>query len=183
VPARETRTPTAEECWGILSAHGVPLHICRHSAQVAKVARQLAESLRRFAGESIDVHLVEAAALLHDIAKSTSLATRRDHAAEGGEVLKAMGYGRIAVLVEKHVHLGNWDPAGRVVEEEILNYSDKRVRHEDIVSLAERFRDLIVRYGRGDPVVEDAIRQNWRVTEAIEKKLFSRLPFAPGDIV
>ena len=182
MPARGIRTPTAEECLGILGAHGVPLHIRRHSEQVAKVARRLAAALREYADEPVDVPLIEAAALLHDIAKSSSLATRRDHAIEGGEVLKAMGYGRIAVLVERHVHLGSWDPAGRVVEEEILNYSDKRVRHEDVVTLSERFQDLIVRYGRGNPFVEDAIRQNWRVTEAVEQKLFSRLPFTPDDI-
>ena len=96
---------------------------------------------------------------------------RQEEAVGGG------GSGRLKKVedVPVHAHEG-------VVEEEILNYSDKRVRHEDVVTLSERFQDLIVRYGRGNPFVEDAIRQNWRVTEAVEQKLFSRLPFTPDDI-
>jgi hypothetical protein len=40
------------------------------------------------------------------------------------------------------------EPA-RVSEEEIVNCADKQVRHDQIVSLRERFVDLRARYGKG----------------------------------
>lgn len=176
------RIPTPEECQRILETQDVPPHIRRHSEQVARIARRLAESLRDNGGEAVDVAAVEAAALLHDIAKARCLVTRGDHAAEGGELLRGLGLPEIASLVERHVALGVWERGGPVVEAEILNYADKRVLHEDVVSLAERYQDLITRYSQGVPLAEARIRDGWRATEALEQKIFARLPFGPEQL-
>jgi putative nucleotidyltransferase with HDIG domain len=146
------------------------------------LARSLAEALRDHTAEPVDVEVVEAAALLHDIAKGRCLETGGDHSVEGGRLLKRLGFAEIASLVEQHVILARWDPEGRVHEAEILNYSDKRVLHEDVVSLQERLRDLIIRYGRGNPAAEAAIQANGRAIEAMERKIFSRLPFGPEKL-
>lgn len=161
----------------------MPRHIRRHSEQVARVARRLGEALRQFDGESVDLCLLEAAALLHDIAKASCLANHKDHAVEGGRLLRALGLPRVADLVERHVELGQWRQEGCVTEAEILNYSDKRVRHEEVVSLTDRFLDLLERYGKRAPQAEGRIRDNWQDTEAVERKIFGRLPFGPGDVV
>ena len=151
-PARPLRirgtSPSAATCRRLLVAHGVPEHIRRHSGQVARVARQVSAALR-VRGERIDAGLIEAAALLHDIAKAPCLESRLDHAAEGGRVLRELGLAGVAAVVERHVHLGPWDPRGPVTEAEVVNYADKRVLYEGVVSLEERFRDLILRYGKG----------------------------------
>jgi putative nucleotidyltransferase with HDIG domain len=160
----------------------VPLHIRGHSNQVARLARRLAEALREHAHERVDAERVEAAALLHDIAKARCLKTGRDHSADGGELLRGLGLETIAALVEQHVRLREWEPEGRVSEAEILNYCDKRVLHEEVVTLEERFRDLAARYGRGDPSAEAAIRRNERAARGVERKIFDRLPFGPEKI-
>lgn len=174
-------SPSATTCRRILASHGVPQHIRRHSGRVARVARFIAEALRD-GGEPVDVALVEAAALLHDIAKAPCLESHLDHAAEGGRVLRALGFAEIAAIVERHVHLGDWDPAGPVTAAEIVNYADKRVLYLDVVSLSERFRDLIARYGRGHRDFEERIRRNGAIMEAVESKIFGRLPFGPERI-
>jgi hypothetical protein len=65
---------------------------------------------------------------------------------------------------------------------ELVNYADKRVLYIEVVSLPERFRDLIARYSRGRTDIELRIRRNWATMEAVEAKIFGRLPFGPGEI-
>jgi len=168
-------------CRRLLASHGVPPHIRRHSGLVARVARRVAAALRA-RGEPVDVALVEAAALLHDIAKAPCLESRLDHAAEGGRVLRELGLPAVAELVERHVHLGEWDPLGPVTGAEIVNYADKRVLYVGIVSLEDRFSDLIIRYSRGRADIEERIRGNWATMRAVEAKIFARLPFDPSEV-
>ena len=174
-------SPSAATCRRLLASHAVPDHIRRHSGQVARVARGIAEALRQ-RGEPVDVGLVEAAALLHDIAKAPCLESRLDHAAEGGRVLRELGLDAVAAIVERHVHLGDWDPRGPVTGAELVNYADKRVLYVQVVSLSERFRDLIVRYSRSRADIEERIRRNWAAMEAVEAKIFGRLPFGPDEV-
>ena len=174
-------SPSAVTCRRLLVRHDVPPHIRRHSSQVARVGRQIAEALRE-RGEAIDVGLVEAAALLHDIAKAPCLQSHLDHAAEGGRVLRELGLDAIAAIVERHVHLGAWNPLGPVTGAELVNYADKRVLYVKVVSLPDRFRDLIVRYSRGRTDIEEHIRRNWATMEAVEAKIFGRLPFGPEAV-
>jgi putative nucleotidyltransferase with HDIG domain len=175
-------SPSSGTCRRLLAAHAVPAHIRRHSSQVARIARTLAEALHE-QDQALDVGLVEAAALLHDIAKAPCLESRLDHAAEGGRVLRELGLDAVAAIVERHVQLGDWNPLGPVTGAELVNYADKRVLHVRFVSLTERFRDLIVRYSRGRSDIEERIRRNWATMEAVEAKIFGRLPFGPDAVV
>ncbi len=170
------------QCYGILETHSVPEHIQRHSEQVARVARRLLEALERWDDVTLDRSLVEAGALLHDVAKAECLVSRKDHAVEGARILRERGLEAVAPLVERHVNLGNWDPEGPITEVEILNYSDKRVRHEEVVTLRERFLDLLDRYGK-TPQSEARILHNWRCTVAVERKIFAKLPIDPDDLM
>jgi hypothetical protein len=80
------------------------------------------------------------------------------------------------------VRLGPWDPDGPVTGAELLNYSDKRVQHETIVSLRDRFEDLLLRYGRGNAEVERRIHEDWGNISRVETKIFARLPFGPDEV-
>ncbi len=179
---RRTTRPSEATCRRILDDHRVPAHIRRHSRRVANVARRIARELVEHAAEPLDLTLVSAAALLHDIAKAPCLGSSRDHAAEGGRVLRAIGLAAVGEIVERHVTLGAFDPAGPVTEAEIVNYADKRVRFEQVVTLAERFEDLLERYGGGRSDIARRIGENLAVMEAVEAKIFARLPFGPEAI-
>ncbi|RMG95855.1 MAG: HD domain-containing protein [Candidatus Dadabacteria bacterium] len=174
--------PTPGEQERLLDEWGVPPHIRRHSRQVARVARVLGGWLRRFGEEPLDLALLDAAAVLHDVAKARCFGSLQDHAREGAEILREAGYEAVADLVGQHVELASFDLEGPVGEAEVLNYSDKRVRHEEVVSLAERFEDLIHRYAKGNAEAEARIRANWDRTRRLEEKLFRSLPFTPDDL-
>ena len=62
--------PTVPECYKLLNEVGaLPQNIIRHSEQVTKVALYLGRKLIE-KGEKVNLELLRAACLLHDIAKS-----------------------------------------------------------------------------------------------------------------
>jgi len=155
-------------------------NIIDHSIEVARVALFLSVELNR-KGQKIDLSLVEAAALLHDLTKTECLRTKEDHAQTGSKLLKEMGYERIGDVVAEHIHLSKEMDPLRISEEEVVNYADKRVKHDQIVSLDERFNDLKERYGQSQRALEhlEGLKQ---ATFKIEKKIFSILGVDPHHL-
>jgi hypothetical protein len=92
-----------------------------------------------------------------------------------------MGYVRVGEVVAEHVHLARKNDPSLVTEEEIVNYADKRVEHDRIVSLEERFCDLMDRYGKNQKASEQ-IEQLKKATFEIENKIFSILGIDPSDL-
>jgi hypothetical protein len=68
-----------------------------------------------------------------------------------------------------------------VSEEEVVNYADKRVQHDRIVSLRERFVDLKERYGKSRSSFE-RLDDLEKATFELEEKIFSILEINPGDL-
>ncbi len=172
--------PTREDCLRLMVQYGMLEHIIDHSIAVARVALFLSIKLNR-KGQRIDLPLVEAAALLHDLTKTECLRTKEDHALTGSRLLKGMGYERIGDVVAEHIHLSKETDPSWISEEEVVNYADKRVQHDRIVSLEERFEDLKGRYGKSERALEllEGLR---RATFEIEKKIFSVLEFDPDHL-
>jgi putative nucleotidyltransferase with HDIG domain len=155
-------------------------NIVDHSLEVAKVALFLSAELNR-KGQRIDIPLVEAAALLHDLTKTECLRTKEDHALTGSRLLKEIGCERVGEVVAEHIHLTKkWD-SPRVSEEEVVNYADKRVQHDRIVSLHERFEDLKGRYGKSRRAVEQ-LEELRKATFEVEQKIFSILKIDPSQL-
>jgi uncharacterized protein len=172
--------PTREECLSLMSRYGMLENIVSHSLEVAKVALFISVELNK-KGQRIDLGLVEAASLLHDLAKTECLKTKDDHAQTGSQQLKRMGYERVGEVVAQHIWLGKEGDPSYVPEEEIVNYADKRVMHDRIVSLEERFNDLKARYGL-DPKAMDYLDRLQKEIYRIENKILSILQIDPNDI-
>jgi uncharacterized protein len=162
------RIPSQEECDELMAKYCMLPNIVAHSRQVMRVSLVITDNLK--SGVSINRNLVMAAALLHDITKARSLETREPHDQSGGELLRELGFERIGEIVKQHVILLDFNPQERLEEREIINYADKRVMHNRIVSLAERLEDLIQRYGTTEEI-KNLIRQNESQVFAIEKKI------------
>jgi len=155
-------------------------NIIRHCIKVAEIALSISMELNR-RGENLNLNVVEAAALLHDITKAESLDSGEDHSLTGYRLLRKLGYNRIAEIVREHVFLLKDPDAPRVSEEEVVNYSDKRVRHDQIVTLRERFDDLRVRY------CKDEGQKKWMdrlesLCYRIENKICSKLDIEPEEL-
>lgn len=174
--------PTRQQCLELISDYEMPPHIVRHSKLVTKVALLIATRLNQ-AGLHLDLALVEAGALLHDITKRVSIETQENHAKTGGELLSSLGYPDVADVIRQHVNLDlDVETSGRIVEAELVNYADKRVKHEEIVDLAERFRDIEERYGARIPGLRPRLKKGLIRMEAIERKIFAFISIGPEDI-
>lgn len=145
--------PTRNECAALLRLHGVPETIIRHGEAVAELGLRIAESLERHGSSRLDLNLVVAACLLHDIARG-----RPDHSRAGAALLREEGYPAVADCVDAHMDLQL--PAGEswnFGEKEILYLADKLVREDRIVSLDARFA-AAERDGSAVPAVADKVR-------------------------
>lgn len=156
-------------------------NIQAHSFMVARAAMVIAKELQS-AGNRLSVRKVMAGALLHDIGKTLSLRDGRDHCVIGMEICLQHRMGELAPIVAEHVVLRTDDPSGACSEKEIVYYADKRVKHDEIVSLQERLADILDRYGRDKADLCSAIRRNFSRCEALQAKLFRSLPFGPDEL-
>ncbi len=168
------------ECLQLMCDMQMPEHIVAHSIQVCRVAVCLADHLNS-KEKHLDGQLVQAAALLHDITKSRSFETAENHALTGGQKLTDLGYPKIGHLVRQHVRLDDYSDLNTLSEAVIINYADKRVLHDRIVTLDERMRYIQKRYGT-EPQHQHRIQLLWDKTQVLEKQMFTYLPFAPDDL-
>ena len=155
-------------------------NIVAHSIQVYRVGMCLVEHIK-LDGNRLNGRLVQAAALLHDITKTRSFETEENHALTGGQVLADFGYPQVGDLVRQHVRLDDYSEPQNLSEAVIVNYADKRVLHDRIVSLNERMDYISKRYGT-EPGHKHRIQLLWEKTAALEKQIFKYLPFSPDDL-
>jgi uncharacterized protein len=112
----------------------MPKHIRNHSNMVCQVALILTDGLIA-AGINLNRRLVMAAALLHDITKPRSFKTGENHAQTGGTYLTALGFPEVGSIIRQHVMLDQYFAAPHPSEAEVVNYADKRILHDQVVSL------------------------------------------------
>lgn len=146
-PAREAWTPTPAECRKLWDRHGMMEHIRTHCTMVAEVAMSIGRQIKD-AGVALNLDELLAGALLHDLAKTHTIRHGGSHAQLGAcWVQQETKNPRIAQAVLFHVHWP-WEPdARRWPLPLIVQYADKRVKHDAFVSVEERFADLMERYG------------------------------------
>jgi uncharacterized protein len=173
--------PSVQECFELMDRYSMLANIRAHSIMVQKIATLLALSLRE-AGENLHIQMITAGALMHDIGKSLCLNSKEDHAAKGVEICLENNLEEIAGIVGDHIRLKTFERASPISEREVVYYADKRVNHDTIVGLNERLDYLLVQYGRNEEWICERIRDNFRQCREVEKKLFKRLAFSPGDL-
>ncbi|MHC1743705.1 MAG: HD domain-containing protein [Syntrophobacteraceae bacterium] len=171
------KVPSRSECFSLMEEVQMPCHIRVHSAVVAEIALFLGRRLNGYAGR-LDLELLEAGALLHDIGKPRSLATGERHHDLGADMLEARGYSLLSPIVRDHIAM-DWDRAtGPITESLLVNYADKRVKHDEIVTLEDRFEDLIARYTKTQEQAE-FMRGRLNLYRTLEERIFGYLPIGP----
>ncbi|MBI5388944.1 HD domain-containing protein [Candidatus Woesearchaeota archaeon] len=203
------KLPSKEECYALLATYKVPGHVIRHSEAVCRVAVFLAKRLKD-KGMALDVQLVERAALLHDLLKTIDF---QDFNASFGDkpssqeiafwqelkvkykgmkhetaayLLLKERYPQIAhvILTHRYSAILTEDERPKTWEEKLVYYADKRVKHDTIVSLQERFEDGRKRYGRLKTKEEQETTA--RIEHAIvmlEQEIFNPLGITPNQLV
>jgi putative nucleotidyltransferase with HDIG domain len=173
----------------VLDDEQLPGGVIVHSEGVRRVATAAAR-LVADAGVPIDVDLVAAAALLHDVDK---VRTRRDggeHGIVGARMLAALGYDELTIPVASH-------PISCLLDDErfpigwpsvLLAVADRHVAQE-FVTVDERLEDMARRH----PAYADRIRAAAPAAHALDEQvaevigvpvpeLVDRLRDAWGDV-
>lgn len=183
--------PDDEECFQLWDKYEMLDNVRAHSLLVAKIAAALAERAYSL-GMEIDVPATRASGLLHDIAKTWCIRNGGSHALLGGAwTCQETGNFAIAQGVILHVHWPWALPEGKAICSLpiFVLYADKRARHDQCVSLDERFEDLLIRYGKTE-TARALIRKSYQQSQAIEAALMRQLkwdadesPFDCGRLV
>ena len=171
------KIPSVETCYRLIEDMGMLPHIVDHSEQVCRVALCLVDHMNHSSAR-LNRPLVQAAALLHDITKTRSFETGEDHAFTGQKMLKERGFPEVAQIVGQHVHLYDAPRGEGVDEAQIVNYADKRVLHDEIVSLEKRMEYIVERYGQ-EEAHRNRIMLLWEESRGLEERLFSHVVFPP----
>lgn len=174
---------------------GIQSHIIDHMNQVTHVAMICADALIKN-GQPVRKEALRAASELHDLfrfvdfkAENVTNTIVRDDQRRTWQELKQK-YGDIhekavaAFLIEQgfdgiaQIAISHGSPkyghVPQTIEQKILAYSDKRVRHDEIVTVDERFDDFVLRYGKGKET--DFAKQWRRSIKDLETELFGETP-------
>lgn len=163
--------PDEHECDALFDAACSPQSVRRHGQAVAKLACMLARELLEHKQE-LDIGLIKAGALLHDIAKG-----QPHHATAGAELLTKCGFPALQRIVSEHMALEN---GYQQLDETALVYlADKLVCGEDIVGLEQRFSPAFARFA-DQPDALAGVRRRLRDALAIVADLSALGVEVPG---
>lgn len=149
--------PSREEAEEILHSLNCSQIIIKHSKTVRdfaiKISKRLIEKEIK-----VDLDLVEAGALLHDIGRVKTHSVL--HGFYGGEIAKALNLSpKLINIIERHIGAGipadeavkiglpRRDFTPETLEEKIICYADKRVKHSKIVSFEKTLEEFKRRLG------------------------------------
>ncbi|WHH58654.1 DVU_1551 family NTP transferase [Petroclostridium sp. X23] len=158
--------PSRKECHAIMNHYNIPKHIVSHCIQVAGVSNDILNNLKR-TGCELDRSALEAAALLHDIARK-----ERNHAKIGGKIIEEIGYKKVGAIIATHTDI-KVDEDDMITENEILYLADKLVKEDKVVALKDRFALALKAYG-DHPEVLMKIKNRWDAANKIIRKIEKR---------
>ncbi|MEW9122297.1 MAG: DVU_1551 family NTP transferase [Thermotaleaceae bacterium] len=155
--------PSRKECYAILNLCNVPEPVVRHCIKVAKVSMNILSKFK-YAGYVLNEDVLEAAALLHDIAKP-----KKNHAQEGAMILKEIGYEHVGDIIVTHTDIVVYEDE-KITENEILYLADKLVKEEQCMLLEERFQQQLMAYCNNAEALKK-IKQRYDAAQKIMRKL------------
>ena len=139
------KLPTREEALSLMAEAGCSQHVIDHCIRVTKIALSLAETLKR-RGFDIDLALVEAGALIHDLGRSKTHGV--EHGVVGGQLALELGLPTPLVrIIETHVGAGiTAEEAGKLglpegsytpesLEEKVVAYADDIIEGDRVVNI------------------------------------------------
>ena len=196
-----------EQFWEVWAT---PIHVREHCKQVAKVALEVGHALIK-KNRLLNLEFLETGALLHDMARVCDFKTmykedfkeeiteekwarwmelreiysHQHHPEIAFEALNKKAYQKTAEIIRLHNSLAIVEEPEKFenLETALLYYADKRVKHDEIVSLSERFQDGRERYGSYDSEEQKKLYLAVeKKTFELEKTLFKSIDLEPDDI-
>lgn len=162
--------PSSSECIALITdKFPLGVELLAHSKKVANLAVIMAQALNN-RGYKLNLKLIEAAGLLHDIARG-----KPNHASAAARLLREIDYPVVADIVAAHMNLMVTE-SEQISERDVVCFADKLVQGNCVVPLEIRFQRKLDHYAN-DPVARAAIEK--RLSNA--KKLRRRIETALGQ--
>lgn len=168
------RLPSKREAFALLKQLNFSSHIIHHQQAVMRKALNLAHNIKH---TPINRELICVGSLLHDIGRLKS--HELIHTAYGGDILRELGYPEeLARIAETHslggmtsaeaqqLGLPARDYVPRSIEEKIVCLADKFLSGTDYVTIDQRFKRWLEKYGT-TPFLIEQIRR----VKAIEEEI------------
>lgn len=173
--------PSDEQCVALWETYGLPKAKQTHSKLVCRVAVFLAKRISHNIGIPINIALLSAAALLHDIDKAIPKRINEHHPDTGVRLLREAGMDEVADVVKTHslsaIRDQTISPASW--EAKLLFLADKMVKYE-ILDVDRRFA-----LWRDESLPKEAIDElnvTYPLVKDLERKIFSIARVSSGDI-
>jgi molybdenum cofactor cytidylyltransferase len=163
ISGKYTRFPSEEECLKMLKDAKVNERVLLHSKEVARIAVKISEHMNSL-GSRLNLGLVMAAGLLHDIARE-----QPSHAQAGAEIISGLGYADTAAIAAQHMDIDS-NAAEALGEAAIVYLVDKMVKESTIISLEERLSQSLAKFGNDASVVKN-IKERYNKAILIKKKV------------
>jgi uncharacterized protein len=144
--------PNREQAIKLLQENNCPPQVIQHCLAVTEFALGIAYRLQE-KGIQIDLPLVEAGALLHDLGRSKT--HKVDHSLVGSQIAQKIGLPQpIVNIIKRHVGAGITDEEAnwlgwpkdiyvpQTIEEKIVSYADKRIDQGKVVPIETEIERL-----------------------------------------
>ena len=138
--------PDKKRCEELLNEYGTPEHVKGHCRAVAYTAYAIGSALNE-KGFDLDLDLITAAGMLHDIAR-----VQDRHWDAGADIAESLGYYDIAGIIRVHMSYSPFSALNDVTETDLVCLGDRLVREDEYVGLDERIRYIINKaVSKGNP--------------------------------
>lgn len=155
--------PTKEEALELLKNYKTPEHVINHCKSVSHVATLIAEELNQ-KGYNLDLDIITAAGLLHDIAR-----VEENHQDVGAKLMKKLGYDNLADIIKVHMHY-TANPEAIIDETSLVCLADKTIMEDKYVGIDTRMGAIIKKFSYIDGV-EERMRKKLALNKAFIGKI------------
>lgn len=173
--------PTKPQCLLLFDRYDLPTQKKIHVEAVTELALYLGQKLTE-KGESINLELLEAAALLHDIDKNITKQAGERHPDTAVRVLKELGFPEVAEVVRKHsLHCILSDELKPTTWEEKLVYLADKMTKFEVIGVEHRFK---LWYKEGLP--PDAVKEldaSFPLVKKLEQEIYQVAGITFDDVM
>ena len=131
--------PSKEQCLQYLQDYKTPAHVIGHCRAVSETAYKIAYELNKH-GYDLDLELITAAGLIHDIAR-----VEDEHWLRGAEFMESKGFQQEADIIRVHMHYSPFSAVEDLTETDMICLADRVVLEDAYAGLDKRMDYVIAK--------------------------------------
>lgn len=154
--------PDRELCMQYLKEYNTPAHVIGHCRAVAETAYKIAAELNKH-GYELDLELILAAGLTHDIAR-----VEDEHWNRGAEFMAEQGWLEEAEIIRVHMHYSPFSQLEDLTETDMICLADRIVLEDAYAGLDKRMDYIIAKAKKAGRVnAEEIINAKKEITRKL----------------